>query len=157
LGARTSVLITNPFVVPSENISVALIKAARKGVDVRLLVPGRYHRFELVRDAMRGFYDRYLRGGVRLFEYESAMLHAKTIAVDEQWASVGSFNLDPRSFVYNDEVAIAACDAEFARAVASAFVADCSYARELTLKNWRERGVLQRCREGAIRLLRPYL
>lgn len=156
-GARRSVLITNPFVVPSAKISVALTQAARNGVDVRLLVPGRYHRFAWVRDAMRGFYGEYLRAGVRIFEYEAAMLHAKTIAVDDQWASVGSFNLDPRSFMFNDEIAVAACDAEFAQSVAAAFAADCEKAQEVYLRFWSRRGLLSRSREAAMMLLRKYL
>jgi cardiolipin synthase len=155
--ARSSVSITNPFVVPSVKISEAVVNAARNGVDVRLLVPGRFHRFAWVRDAMRGFYAQFLGAGVRVFEYEAAMLHAKTIAVDERWASVGSFNLDARSFVFNDEVAVAACDSEFARAVATAFAADCEDAREVTLQRWRQRGLRPRFREAGVRLLRNYL
>ncbi|MEO8382732.1 MAG: phospholipase D-like domain-containing protein [Acidobacteriota bacterium] len=157
LGARRLVLITNPFVVPSVKISAALTHAAKNGVDVRLLVPGRHHRFAWVRDAMRAFYDQYLRVGVRIFEYEAAMLHAKTIAVDSQWASVGSFNLDPRSFVFNDEIAVAACDAEFARSVVAAFAADCDSAREVQLTEWSRRGLLSRSREAAAMLVRRYL
>jgi cardiolipin synthase len=156
-GARQRLLITNPFVVPSAKISAALIRAAQNDIDVRLLVPGRYHRFTWVRDAMRGFYGKYLRGGVRIFEYEAAMLHAKTIAVDDRWASVGSFNLDPRSFVFNDEIAVAACDPEFARSVAAAFAADCTNAREVHLTEWTRRGLSSRSREAAVMLVRRYL
>jgi cardiolipin synthase len=156
-GARRTIWITNPFVVPTERISVALVSAAREGVDVRMLVPGRYHRFEWVRDAMRGFYSRYLVAGVRIFEYEAAMLHAKTITVDRQWASVGSFNLDPRSFSCNDEAAVAACDESFSQAVADAFLADCENAREVKVSQWRNRGIAPRCRELAATLLRRHL
>ena len=156
-GARRSVMITNPFVVPSSPISTALMEAARRGVDVRLLVPGRFHRFVWVRDAMRGFYDKYLSAGVRIFEYEAAMLHAKTIVIDEHWASVGSFNLDPRSFVFNDEIAITACDVEFARSVTAAFAEDCHLAREVELRAWSRRGVVPRVREAAVVLMRPFL
>jgi len=106
---------------------------------------------------MRGFYDAFLSAGVRLFEYEAAMLHVKTIVVDGRWASVGSFNLDPRSFTSNDEAAIAACDCQFAEAVAAAFTKDCESAQEVLLARWRERGFVPRFREVAVKLLRSYL
>jgi cardiolipin synthase len=156
-GARRSVLITNPFVVPTAKISTALMGAAQNGLDVRMLVPGRYHRFAWVRDAMRGFYGKYLRAGVRIFEFEAAMLHAKTISVDDEWASVGSFNLDPRSFICNDEIAIAACDVEFAQSVTAAFTQDCANSSEVQLTEWRRRGLPRRFREAAVRLVRRYL
>jgi cardiolipin synthase len=156
-GARQSVWITNAFVVPSERISTAITEAAQNGIDVRLLVPGRFHRFGWVREAMRGFYDRYVHAGVRIFEYEAAMLHAKTITVDDGWACVGSFNLDPRSFASNDEIAVAACDGEFARRVAEVFARDCANAVEIQLSDWRRRGLMSRLREAAAKPLRDYL
>jgi cardiolipin synthase A/B len=156
-GARRNLFITNPFVVPSNDISRALIEAVRRNVDVRLLVPGRYHRFPWIRDAMRGFYSQYLRAGIRLFEYNSSMLHAKTITVDNSWASVGSFNLDPRSFFFNDEAAIAACGERFAIAVAAAFADDCRNALEVTLDQWQLRGIHARWREASVALLRKHL
>lgn len=155
-GATSSVFITNPFVVPSAEIVHALIAAVDRSVDVRLLVPGQYHRFALVRDAMRGFYDELLRRGVRILEYQAAMLHAKTIVVDETWASVGSFNLDARSFVFNDELAVAACDRVFAQEVSDAFKTDCDAAVEVG-RTWRKRSDVRWGRESLVRFLRSYL
>jgi cardiolipin synthase len=157
LGAQTSVFITNPFVIPSARISVALTKAARSGIDVRLIVPGRHNRFAWTRDAMRGFYTPFMRAGVKLFEYEAAMLHAKTIVVDDRWAAVGSFNLDAQSLVFNDEIAVAACDGGLAREVAAGFDDDCANARAIRLESWQNRGLVARAREGAASLLRGLL
>jgi cardiolipin synthase A/B len=156
-GARRSVWITNPFVVPTEAISEQLKCAVERHVDVRLLVPGPHHRFPLVRDAMRSFYSEYLRAGIRIFEYAAAMLHAKTVVVDDAWSAIGSFNLDPRSFSFNDEIAIAACDVNLARAVAQAFISDCSNASEVSINTWRRRGVAVRFREAMATALRPFL
>jgi cardiolipin synthase len=156
-AARSSVWITNPFVVPSPRISHALVTAAQNGVDVRLLVPGRHHRFSWVRHAMRGFYSAYLDAGIRIYEYELAMLHAKTVVVDQRWASVGSFNLDSRSFVSNDELAVAACDAQFAQHVTLAFERDCEDAEEVSRLAWRKRSLTLRCREGVASVLKRYL
>jgi cardiolipin synthase len=156
-AARTSAWITNPFVVPSWRISTAIVSAARSGIDVRLLVPGRYHRFEWVRDAMCGFYTEFLRAGVKILEYQAAMIHAKTIVVDDAWTSVGSFNLDARSFFYNDEIAVAACDERFAKSVREAFSADCRFASVVTLAEWRSRGSLRRFRETIASAFRDHL
>jgi cardiolipin synthase len=156
-GATQSIFITNPYVIPSANILAALIKAARAGIEVRLLVPAPYRRFGLLHEAMRGFYTKLLRSGVRVFEYEAGMLHAKTITVDEQWASVGSFNMDSRSFFFNDEMAVAACDPGFARSVAAAFIADSACAREVKLALWQRRGIGPRFREALVALVRNHL
>lgn len=153
-GAGISIYMTNPFVVPTRPIVRALASAVRRGVDVRLLVPGRYHRFGIVRLAMCSFYREFLISGIRIFEYHEAMLHAKTMSVDGQWGSVGSFNLDPRSFFDNDEIAIGSCDVDFATALQDLFFDDCQHSREVLLRRWEARGAAQRRREFSVSLIR---
>jgi len=156
-AAKKRVWITNPFVVPTETIDLAMRRAALRGVDIRLLVPGTLHRFPWVRDAMRGYYQGYFEAGVRVYEYSSSMLHAKTISIDDEWAAVGSFNLDARSLLFNDELAVAACDVRFAAAVADAFEKDCVNAVEIDKETWATRPLLTKCRERIAARSRRYL
>jgi cardiolipin synthase len=148
-AAQHSVLITNPFVLPDPEILTALRRTAEAGVDVRLLVPGgaAFERFKLIRFAMNRLYDSMLSAGVRIFEYQRAMLHAKTIVVDQAWCSVGSSNLDWRSLYYNHEADLASCDVAFVEQVARSFAHDVEHSEEMSLRKWRSRGWTQQAKE----------
>jgi len=146
-GATRRVWIMSAYFVPSRRFRKALRRAARRGVDVRLLVPGARTDHPWVRQASRRFYGRMLRSGVRIFEYQPHMLHAKVILCDD-WVSVGSSNLDRWSFRWNLEANQEVADPRFADVVAALFEADLRVSRAISRYQWRERTWLDRLRES---------
>jgi phosphatidylserine/phosphatidylglycerophosphate/cardiolipin synthase-like enzyme len=139
--------IMSAYFVPSRRFRKALRRAARRGVDVRLLVPGARTDHPWVRQASRRFYGKMLRSGVRIFEYQPYMLHAKVILCDH-WASVGSSNLDRWSFRWNLEANQEVADAAFAETVCALFERDLTVSRPITRRYWRQRARLDRLRES---------
>ncbi|MCA9540199.1 MAG: cardiolipin synthase, partial [Myxococcales bacterium] len=111
--ARRRVWLASPYFVPDPPMVQALISAALRGVDVRLLMPA-HNDLRIVGWAARSYYAELIRGGVRIFEYQPAMLHAKRMVVDQRWSIVGSANVDIRSFRLNFEVGALIFDGEFA-------------------------------------------
>ena len=152
--ARRRVWITQAYFAPPDELIEALCARATAGVDVRLLLPYRSD-FYPVQFAARAHYGRLLRAGVRVFEYQPAVLHAKTIVVDGLWASVGSCNLDWRSLYYNDELNAVllgrAVGAEFERV----FERDLGHAEEIGLHAWSRRSLHRRAAEWLARWLSP--
>jgi cardiolipin synthase len=138
-GARRTIYVTNPYFVPDARMAEALLEAVRRGVRVVALTPGKIDH-NVVRAASRRDLGRLLRGGVEVFEYQAALLHAKTMVVDEAWATIGSTNLDPRSFALNDELNLALYDARVARRLHEAFEEDLRHARRLDYATWADRG-----------------
>ncbi len=124
------VWLTTPYFIPDRAILVALVTAAQRGVDVRLLLPGwSDHKFVLY--AGRAFYRELLPAGVRIFEYGPGMLHAKTMVVDDAWVTIGSANMDRRSFHLNWEANLILLDPGIASAMASRFERDLARARPI--------------------------
>jgi len=138
-AARERMYITNAYFVPDDALLGMLAGAARRGVDVRLLLPGRFTDVPLTRAAARARYERLLRAGVRVWEYTPSMMHAKTFVVDGHWVSVGTLNLDARSFIHNDEVTLLAWDRDVGAALDSLFLADLTHAREIRLEEFLRR------------------
>lgn len=139
--------IMSAYFVPSRRFRKALRRAARRGVDVRLLVPGPKTDHPWVRYAARRFYGKLLRNGVRIFEYQPRVLHGKMTLCDD-WVSLGSSNLDRWSFRWNLEANQEIESAAFAAQVAAIFIADCGESQELDRYYWRRRAVLDRLRES---------
>jgi len=131
--------LTSPYFVPPPRLVRALVHAARRGVDVRVLTSGRSD-VPLVRLASQHLYGRLLRRGVRIFELDARVLHAKTVTVDGVFASVGSFNLDYWSDRRNLEVLVGVLDRQAAGVVEEQFQRDLAGAREIELKSWQSRG-----------------
>lgn len=143
-GARKTLYVTNSYFAPDETFTSLLADAARRGVDVRLLVAGRLTDIRTTRLAGRSRYETLLVAGVRIFEWQPTTLHAKTFVIDGQWASVGTFNFDNRSLVLNDEVALAVLDTAFGRRMNEIFADDLRHAAEIKLETFRERSWIQR-------------
>jgi phosphatidylserine/phosphatidylglycerophosphate/cardiolipin synthase-like enzyme len=144
--------IMSAYFVPARRFRKALGRAARRGVDVRLLAPGARTDHPWVRYASRRFYARMLRSGVRVYEYQPAMLHGKVILCDD-WVSVGSSNLDRWSLRWNLEANQEVADTRFADTVAALFERDFAVSRLISHRYWRKRAWLDRLREhiaGAI-------
>ena len=137
--------------MPDQQIVDALIAAAKRGVDVRLVLPG-VSDHSLIRYAGQGFYDQLLAGGVRIFELQIAVLHAKTAVIDGAWSTIGSANIDRRSFIHNYELNVVAIDPTFGAAMESAFNEDLRDSKEVTLERWRHRPWSDRFKEWMARL-----
>ncbi len=138
-AARERIWLTFPYFVPDSRSQSALCDAAYRGIDVRVLVPAKSD-VELVAWAAQAAYARMLTSGVRIWEYLPRMLHAKTVLVDHDWATVGTANFDYRSFFLNDELNLVADDAGFNAELATQFEADLLDSKEVTAKTWKHRG-----------------
>ena len=155
-NAETSVHITNAYFVPDPQLLAALEAAAARGVDVVLILPGRTDSW-LVFHAGRTHYERLLRAGVKLYERRDAILHSKTALIDGVWATVGSTNLDWRSFLHNQEVNAVVLGAEFGAQVQAMFERDLSASDAILLEQWQQRSLLLRLKENFARLWEYWL
>ena len=144
-AARQRLWLTNACFIPTTATLDTLMRKAREGVDVRVLVPGLARTAAPgVLEAQRSLYERLLESGVRLYEYQRAPLQARTLVVDEQLVSVGSTSLEPNSNAMLEEGALVVEDASLAGSLAAAFERDLTHAVEVRKSEWRERGWLQR-------------
>jgi cardiolipin synthase len=130
-----------------------LCEAARRGVDVRLLVGGRGTDVRVARSAGRARYETLLAHGVRIYEWEPSTLHAKTFVVDGLWSSVGTMNFDNRSLVLNEETALMVLDAEFGGRMNAIFMEDLGHSKEILREQFAQRPWTQRVREWGASLL----
>jgi cardiolipin synthase len=138
--ARQTIRISTPYFIPDRGMREALIHAARRGVRVEVLVPGGTNADQpLLRIASRKWFGELLRGGVRIFEYERAMIHQKLLLVDSYWAVMGTTNMDNRSFEHNDEVNVAFPDRNVAAGLERLYEVDLALARPVTLREWEGR------------------
>lgn len=137
-NARERLWLTTPYFVPPASLQRALISAAKRGIDVRVLVPRRSD-VRLAQWASRAAYARLLAGGVRIHEYLPRMLHAKTAVIDHDWSMVGTANLDYRSLFINDELVLWSDDSGLNARLAADFEADLRDAEEVTHLRWKRR------------------
>lgn len=147
MNARQRLWISSSYFIPDGRLREAVVGRAKAGVDVRVLVPGNHTDAIPVQAAGRGYYEELLAAGVRIFEYEPSMMHAKTVVVDGAWSLVGSANLDERSMDLNEENMVGIGDPHFAQAVEQGFEADLKRACEIQLDEWRKRSLRSKCFE----------
>ena len=147
--AGESVRITTPYFVPGKTLRRELVRAVGRGVKVTLLTPGPQTDQMLTYRSGRRRYGELLKGGVEVYEYQPAMIHAKAMVVDGVWSVVGTANYDPRSFGINDEVNLAAQDRALAARLAEDFERDLSRSKRITYEDWRRRPLRQRVVEWA--------
>lgn len=155
-AARRTVWITNAYFAPGWAGVRILNRAARRGVDVRLLLPG-VTDVPIVRHAGHGYFSRLLRHGVRIFEYQPSILHAKALVADGYVSVVGSTNLDFRSFLFNAESDLLVLCDKTARRLEEAFATDLENAVEIRRSEWRRRTLLHRAGDRMARWLAPVL
>lgn len=155
-AARQRLWITNAYFAPGHTAVRVLGDAARRGVDVRLLLPGKSD-VPLARHAGHGYFDDLLASGVRIFEYQAAVLHAKSMVVDSHLAVVGSTNLDFRSFLFNAECNLVVFDDAFANLLERTFDDDLAHAIPIDAAAWRRRALAHRAADRAARWLSPLL
>ena len=147
-SAQKTIHITTPYFLPDASLSGELVRAIQeRGVEVKIVVPGKHSDHMLTRSSSRHAYGKLLQAGARIFEYEPAMIHAKILLVDGIWSVVGSTNFDNRSFGLNDEVNLAVSDEFFARRLEQDFIRDLADSREISYEQWRRRPVLERAPE----------
>ncbi|CAD5105974.1 putative cardiolipin synthase YwiE [Pseudomonas carbonaria] len=144
--AKRRVWLATPYFLPSWKVRRALLHAARRGVDVRLLLTSRNTDHPPVRYAGQRYYPRLLRAGVRVYEYGPRFLHLKMVLVDD-WVSVGSCNFDHWNLRFNLEANLEALDTGFTAEVATCLDADFASSREVTLEDWRSRPLLKRLKQ----------
>jgi cardiolipin synthase len=152
-SARECLYITNSYFVPDEDIVEILVRAVRRGVDVRILTAGPSTDVKITRWAGRGRYQQLLEGGVRIYEYQPAMMHAKTLVADGLWSSIGTMNFDNRSLVFNDESNLLVLDPAIGSRMNTLFHADLRSSREITLPEFEKRGPLAKGAERMALLL----
>jgi len=155
-SAKKSVWIASPYFIPDEDIFSAIKVAALSGVDVRLLVPNRPDK-RIVFHASRSYFPELLEAGVKVFEYERGFMHSKIVIVDDELASIGTSNMDMRSFHLNFEVNAFLFRTNSTQKLVEEYVNDLKYAKQLELKAFQERHIGFRLLESTARLLSPLL
>jgi cardiolipin synthase len=143
-AARKSILINTPYFLPDRSMLGDLERARRRGVTVRIVVPGKHADHTLTRSSGRSAYGGLLKAGADIYEYEPTMIHAKIAIIDGVWSIVGSTNMDSRSFGINDEINVAVQSPDIASRLTQAFEEDVSHSRQVTLAEWNSRGLFER-------------
>ena len=144
--AEHSIHLTNAYFVPDKQILKAFTDAAGRGVDVKIILPG-ITDSKLALYAQRYHYSRLLKSGVKIYECNNSLLHAKTAVVDNVWSTVGSTNMDSLSLLSNDEVNAVILSQEFAVEMEKMFVRDLADSRQIQWDEWKKRPLFQRIRE----------
>lgn len=150
-NAETSIFLTNAYFVPDLQLIEALKQAVRRGVNVKIILPG-HTDSALVFHAGRSYYHSMLAGGIEIYERSDKLLHSKTVLIDGVWSSVGSSNLDWRSFLHNDEVVAIVLGTEFGTQMLKMFEQDLTASQQVTLAQWKARPLLLRVKESAARV-----
>jgi len=143
-SARKSIEICSPYFLPDRSLCDELLRAAARGASVSVLMPGKWNNHPIARLASRRRYGPLLRGGVKVFEYQAGMIHAKVLIVDGAWSVVGSTNFDNRSFGLNDEVNVAILERNLAARLQADFADDLAKSRAVSIDEWRRRPLLER-------------
>lgn len=154
--AKKRVYITQAYFIPDHEILDALLAAARRGVDVRVIMPEVSNHI-LTDWLSRGFYSTLLRGGVTIWLFQNAMVHAKTATVDGQWTTIGTANIDRLSLSGNYEINVEIYDESIAAQMEQIFETDLTNCRELTIDEWDQRSAVARFSETVLAPLRPLL
>jgi cardiolipin synthase len=155
-SAKTYAYVTNAYFVPDARILAALKNAARRNVDVRLLLPDETDS-NLVFYASHSYYDELLSAGVKIYERKDAVLHAKTVLIDGVWSTIGSSNLDWLSLAHNQEVNAIVLGQEFGDQMKAMYDKDMESSQLVTLERWRQRSIVTRLKEFGARLLARWI
>jgi cardiolipin synthase len=151
-AARTKLYITNSYFVPDKDIRNLISAAARRGVDTRILTVSKETDVKSTWYAGRARYEELLEAGVRIYEYQPTMMHAKTLVVDDGWAAVGSMNADNRSLSFNEETVLLMLNDAAAGTIEGHFMDDIGHAEEIHLETFRRRSGIERIKESAAHL-----
>lgn len=155
-NAETEILLTNAYFAPDPQLREALKEAVRRGVDVKLILPSKTDS-GLIFHAGRSYYEDLLQAGIKIYERRDALLHSKTAVIDGVWSTIGSTNLDWRSFLHNHELNAVVLGTDFAAQMKAVFQRDLASSEPITLERWKERGIGLRIREGLARMWEYWL
>ncbi len=156
-AAEQSIDLSSAYFVPDRLSEDALVAALKRGVKIRIIVPGKHMDTKIVRGASRARWGNLLAAGAEIFEYQPTMYHCKVLIVDALMVSVGSTNFDPRSFSLNDEANLNIYDAGFALRQIEIFQQDLALSRRITLEAWQARPFREKLTERLASLLGPVL
>jgi cardiolipin synthase len=147
-SARETILITTPYFLPDRSVRREMLRAIReRNVEIKIIVPGKHSDHMLTRSSSRRLFGDLLKAGTKIYEYEKAMIHAKTMMIDGLWSVVGSTNYDNRSFGLNDEINLAARDRALTARLIEDFQRDLAESREVTYQEWQRRSIFERMHE----------
>ncbi len=155
-SSQRYVYLTTPYLVLDNRLTRITRLAVRRGVDVRIVVP-KQSNMPFVERASQAYFEKLLSSGIRIFQYHHGFLHAKTAVIDDEWATVGSFNLDSLSFLYNYEANIVSTESDFISEVKKHFAVDLSHSREVSLEEWKKRSPIRKFREKLVLPLTRFL
>jgi cardiolipin synthase len=153
LAARESVYLAAPYFIPDNHLQAALVKKARSGVDVRLLLPGPHTDNWITRASAQARYEELLEAGAKIYEYQPTFMHAKYSVVDGQWSIIGSPNLNSRSRQLDEENAFGIFDPPFGSQLQTTFFKDLERSEQIKLEEWRRRNPLRKLFETVSRIL----
>jgi cardiolipin synthase A/B len=156
-AATRTIDLCSAYFVPDSTTIKAIASAAKRGVLVRIILPGKHTDQETVRRASRGLWGPLLEAGVEIYEYQPTMFHCKMMIIDSLMTSVGSTNFDMRSFRLNDEANLNLYDANFSRRQTEVFEQDLLRARQITLQAWQQRPLTEKLKERVATLFRAVL
>jgi cardiolipin synthase len=156
VNAETNIYITDAYFAPDHQMLHALEHAAQRGVDVRLLLPSKADEPMIV-SAARSHYKDLLKAGVKIYEWQGEMLHAKTATVDGVWSTVGTSNLDWWSIARDNELNAIMFSHSFAGEMNQMFFSDLKNTKQITLENWRNRSMSERLKETIAGIIEPLL
>ncbi len=154
--AQREILLTTPYYIPDQSLQESLIIAALSGIDVKLLVP-KEGDSRIVHLATQAYFEELLFAGVKIYMYKKGFIHSKTFATDRKIASIGTANLDLRSFDLNFEVSAIIYDEQIAGQLSDSFYKDLEDAEQITLEKWTKRTSLRKMQERIIRLFSPFM
>jgi cardiolipin synthase A/B len=154
--AETEILMTNAYFAPDPQLRASLKAAVKRGVDVKLILPSATDS-GLIFHAGRSYYDELLRAGIKIHERRDVLLHAKTVVVDGVWSTIGSTNLDWRSFLHNQEANAVVLGTDFAAQMRAVFERDLASSNAITLERWERRGLGARLKQGLARMWEYWL
>jgi cardiolipin synthase A/B len=147
-SAQKTIHITTPYFLPDRSARAEMVRAIReRNVEMKIIVPGKHSDHMLTRSSSRRLFGDLLEAGAKIYEYEPAMIHAKTMMIDGLWSVVGSTNFDNRSFGLNDEINLAARDTKLAARLAEDFATDLADSHEVTYEEWQHRSIFERAHE----------
>jgi len=155
-SAEQRIYLTNAYFVPDPQLIKALTDAAKRGVEVKLVLPSHTDSWATFH-AGRSHYSKLLRAGVKIYERRGAVMHSKTASIDGVWSTIGSTNLDWRSFLHNDEINAAILGRDFSRQMDAMFARDLAESDAIDLERWEQRSLMLRLKEGAARLAEYWL
>jgi cardiolipin synthase len=155
--AQKNIRISTPYFVPDDVTIRTLIAARKRGVNIQIIVAGKYIDYKIVRRASRARWGGLLQHGVEIHEYQPTMYHSKLMIIDDLWTSIGSANVDHRSFRLNDEANLNVLDRSFAQEQIGMFEKDLTNTKRVTYQMWKKRPLWEKCIEHSASLIGPLM